>query len=78
MRAARLACILQRRAVAVPRLLGGGTRLKIVEAMTMGKAIVSTTLGGSMRPPGRGPLVRDEPANANYQAQVNIFGAGTG
>jgi glycosyltransferase involved in cell wall biosynthesis len=32
-------------AVVVPLRLGG-TRLKIVEAMAMGKAIVSTTLGG--------------------------------
>ena len=29
----------------VPLLVGGGTRLKIYEAMAMGKAIVSTTLG---------------------------------
>ena len=32
-------------AVVVPLRLGGGTRLKIVEAMAMGKVIVSTTLG---------------------------------
>lgn len=32
-------------AVVVPLRIGGGTRLKIVEAMGMGKAIVSTTLG---------------------------------
>jgi glycosyltransferase involved in cell wall biosynthesis len=32
-------------AVVVPLRRGGGTRLKIVEAMAMGKAIVSTTLG---------------------------------
>lgn len=32
-------------AVVVPLRLGGGTRLKIVEAMAMGKAIVSTCLG---------------------------------
>lgn len=29
----------------VPLLTGGGTRLKVLEAMAMGKAIVSTTLG---------------------------------
>lgn len=29
----------------VPLRIGGGTRLKVVEAMSMGKAIVSTTLG---------------------------------
>jgi glycosyltransferase involved in cell wall biosynthesis len=32
-------------AVVVPLRLGGGTRLKIVEAMAMGRPIVSTTLG---------------------------------
>jgi glycosyltransferase involved in cell wall biosynthesis len=32
-------------ALVVPLRLGGGTRLKIVEGMAMGKAIVSTTLG---------------------------------
>ena len=42
-------------AVVVPLRLGGGTRLKIVEAMAMGKAIVSTTLGaeGIEAVPGR-------------------------
>jgi glycosyltransferase involved in cell wall biosynthesis len=51
-------------AVVVPLRLGGGTRLKIVEAMAMGKAIVSTTLGaeGIEAVPGRDILVEDEPA----------------
>ena len=31
--------------VVVPLLVGGGTRLKILEAMAMGKAVVSTSLG---------------------------------
>jgi glycosyltransferase involved in cell wall biosynthesis len=31
--------------VIVPLRIGGGTRLKILEAMAMGKAVVSTTLG---------------------------------
>ena len=50
--------------VVVPLRLGGGTRLKIVEAMAMGKAIVSTTLGaeGIKVVPGRDILVEDEPA----------------
>jgi polysaccharide biosynthesis protein PslH len=50
--------------VVVPLRLGGGTRLKIVEAMAMGKAIVSTTLGaeGIEAVPGRDLLVEDEPA----------------
>ncbi|HJU16622.1 MAG TPA: glycosyltransferase family 4 protein [Stellaceae bacterium] len=50
--------------VVVPLRLGGGTRLKIVEAMAMGKAVVSTTLGaeGIEAVPGRDLLVADEPA----------------
>jgi glycosyltransferase involved in cell wall biosynthesis len=51
-------------AVVVPLRLGGGTRLKIVEAMAMGKAIVSTTLGaeGIDALPGRDILLEDSPA----------------
>jgi len=51
-------------AVVVPLRIGGGTRLKIVEAMAMGKAIVSTTLGaeGIEAVPGRDILIADEPA----------------
>jgi len=51
-------------AVVVPLRLGGGTRLKIVEAMAMGKAIVSTTLGaeGIEAVPGRDILIEDQPA----------------
>jgi glycosyltransferase involved in cell wall biosynthesis len=47
----------------VPLRLGGGTRLKIVEGMAMGKAIVSTTLGceGIEVVPGRDLLVEDQP-----------------
>jgi glycosyltransferase involved in cell wall biosynthesis len=50
--------------VVVPLRLGGGTRLKIVEAMAMGKAIVSTALGaeGIEAVPGRDILIEDEPA----------------
>lgn len=51
-------------AVVVPLRLGGGTRLKIVEAMAMGKPVVSTTLGaeGIEAVPGRDLFVADEPA----------------
>src|SRR5262245_13076088 len=51
-------------ALVVPLRLGGGTRLKIVEGMAMGKAIVSTTLGaeGIEAVPGRDLLAEDEPA----------------
>ncbi len=50
-------------AVIVPLRLGGGTRLKIVEAMAMGKAMVSTTLGaeGIDAVPGRDILIEDHP-----------------
>jgi glycosyltransferase involved in cell wall biosynthesis len=50
-------------AVVVPLRQGGGTRLKIVEAMAMGKAIVSTTLGaeGIEAIPGRDLLIEDQP-----------------
>lgn len=49
--------------VVVPLRLGGGTRLKIVEAMAMGKAIVSTSLGaeGIEAVPGRDLLIEDHP-----------------
>ena len=51
-------------AVVVPLRLGGGTRLKIVEAMAMGKAIVSTTLGaeGIEAVAERDLIVEDQPA----------------
>jgi glycosyltransferase involved in cell wall biosynthesis len=51
-------------AVVVPLRLGGGTRLKIVEAMAMGKAIVSTSLGaeGIEAVPGRDIIIEDQPA----------------
>lgn len=51
-------------AVVVPLRLGGGTRLKIVEAMAMAKPIVSTTLGaeGIEAVPGRDLLIEDQPA----------------
>lgn len=48
--------------VVVPLRLGGGTRLKIVEAMAMGKAIVSTTLGaeGIEATPDRDIMIGDD------------------
>lgn len=50
-------------AVVVPLRLGGGTRLKIVEAMAMSKAMVSTTLGaeGIDAVAGRDILIEDQP-----------------
>ena len=51
--------------VVVPLRLGGGTRLKIVEAMAMGKAIVSTTLGaeGIDATPDRDIMIADDAAS---------------
>ena len=53
----------QAAAVVVPLRLGGGTRLKIVEAMAMGKAIVSTALGaeGIEAVSGRDLIIADDP-----------------
>jgi sugar transferase (PEP-CTERM/EpsH1 system associated) len=47
----------------VPLRIGGGTRLKIFEAMAMGKAIVSTTVGAEGLPvtSGKDVLLADEP-----------------
>jgi sugar transferase (PEP-CTERM/EpsH1 system associated) len=48
----------------VPLRIGGGTRLKIFEAMAMAKAVVSTTVGAEGLPvtPGHDILIADEPA----------------
>ena len=48
----------------VPLRIGGGTRLKIFEAMSMAKAVVSTTVGAEGLPvtPGRDIVIADEPA----------------
>jgi len=47
----------------VPLRIGGGTRIKIFEAMAMGKAIVSTTIGAEGLPVehGRNILLADQP-----------------
>jgi sugar transferase (PEP-CTERM/EpsH1 system associated) len=48
----------------VPLRIGGGTRLKIFEAMSMAKAVVSTTIGAEGLPvtPGQNIVIADEPA----------------
>ena len=48
----------------VPLRIGGGTRLKVLEAMAMGKAIVSTTLGceGFELVPDQELVIADDPA----------------
>jgi polysaccharide biosynthesis protein PslH len=47
----------------VPLRIGGGTRLKIFEAMAMGKAVVSTTIGAEGLPVADGEhvLIADQP-----------------
>lgn len=47
----------------VPLRVGGGTRLKIFEALAMGKAVVSTTIGAEGLPliPGKHFLSADDP-----------------
>jgi glycosyltransferase involved in cell wall biosynthesis len=47
----------------VPLRIGGGTRLKIFEAMAMGKAVVSTTIGAEGLPVvyGQHLIIADEP-----------------
>src|SRR5262245_53968509 len=49
----------------VPLRAGGGTRLKIFEALAMGKAVVSTTVGaeGLALQPGRHFVAADDPAS---------------
>jgi sugar transferase (PEP-CTERM/EpsH1 system associated) len=48
----------------VPLRIGGGTRLKIFEAMAMGKAVVSTTVGAEGLPvtDGKDILIADDPS----------------
>jgi len=47
----------------VPLLVGGGTRLKIFEAMAMGKAVVSTSIGAEGLPVtnGENGILADQP-----------------
>lgn len=58
----------------VPLRIGGGTRLKIFEAMAMAKAVVSTTIGAEGLPiePGRHLLIADDPA-AFARSVINLL-----
>jgi sugar transferase (PEP-CTERM/EpsH1 system associated) len=58
----------------VPLRVGGGTRLKIYEALAMGKAVVSTRVGAEGLPlvPGEHFLQADEPA-AFAEAVVSLL-----
>jgi sugar transferase (PEP-CTERM/EpsH1 system associated) len=59
----------------VPLRIGGGTRLKIFEAMAMGKAVVSTAIGAEGLPvtDGEHLLLADEP-RAFADAVVRLLG----
>lgn len=58
----------------VPLKMGSGTRLKVVEALSMKKPVVSTSIGceGIDVTDGRHLLVRDEPATF-AEAVINLF-----
>ena len=72
--------IYESRVFVVPLRIGGGTRLKILEAMAMGKAVVSTSVGceGLDVTDGENILVADDPADfARKSRRLNEeFGAG--
>ncbi len=58
----------------VPLRIGGGTRLKIFEAMAMGKPVVSTTVGAEGLPvePGADVIIADSP-HKFAEAVVRLF-----
>jgi glycosyltransferase involved in cell wall biosynthesis len=62
--------------VAVPIRMGGGTRLKVVEGLAMGKAMVSTVLGceGVNVNPGEHLVIADSPV-AFAESVVRLFEA---
>jgi polysaccharide biosynthesis protein PslH len=66
------------KAVIVPLRIGGGTRLKLVEAMAMGKPVVSTTVGaeGIEITDGLNGLLRDQPQSF-AQALITILTDGS-
>jgi polysaccharide biosynthesis protein PslH len=61
-------------AVVVPLRVGGGTRLKILEALAAGRPIVSTTIGaeGIALAPGRDILIADD-ADALAKAALSLL-----
>jgi glycosyltransferase involved in cell wall biosynthesis len=54
----------------VPLRIGGGTRLKIFEAMAMGKAVVSTTVGAEGLPVQSGQNIRLADTPNDFAASV--------
>jgi len=69
---ARAACYV------VPLRVGGGTRLKILDAWAMGKAVVSTSIGceGLEAVDGENILVRDTPASFAQAVREVLLDAG--
>jgi glycosyltransferase involved in cell wall biosynthesis len=65
-------------AYVVPIRIGGGTRLKIYEAMAMGKAVISTTVGAEGLPvrDGEELLIADEPEEF-AKAVTRVLGDGS-
>jgi polysaccharide biosynthesis protein PslH len=63
----------------VPLRIGGGTRLKIFEAMSMAKAVVSTTIGAEGLPVTheQDVIIADEPARFAHEVVRLIRDAGT-
>ncbi|HEY6854095.1 MAG TPA: glycosyltransferase family 4 protein [Gemmatimonadales bacterium] len=64
----------QARCVVVPLRIGGGTRIKILDAWALGKAVVSTSIGceGLDAVDGANILIRDEPG-AFARAVVDVL-----
>ncbi|MEX2375114.1 MAG: glycosyltransferase family 4 protein [Dehalococcoidia bacterium] len=62
------------RCVIVPLRVGGGTRLKILDAWAMGKAVVSTSVGceGLQTEDGENILIADTP-EAFARATLRVF-----
>lgn len=68
-------CIWEAGIYVVPLRVGGGTRLKVLDAMAMGKAIVSTSIGceGIEVTPGEHLVVADSPEDF-ASATVSLLG----
>ena len=60
----------------VPLRIGGGTRLKIFEAMSMAKAVVSTSIGAEGLPVRSGEhiLIADDPAELCRESTLRLLG----
>ena len=70
--------VAQRAAYIVPLRIGGGTRLKIFEAMSMAKPVVSTSIGAEGLPVvgGKHLLLADDPATF-AETTVRLLGDGS-